>query len=103
MIGDDQPRDGTVLFDPELNGPSCAELERIREQIHDDLFNAKPIPFADKVGRRAKLDWRLCPLRRFVETTGDITEDCGKIDLFEFESQTPSGDSRNIHRRMWLR
>ena len=97
VIHNDEACYRTFRLDGDFDWPSVTELERVGEQVSNDLLHTNPIPAADDGSRRGNLDVRPGSSRFFAEATDHVTHEGGQIDFLALEPKTPRRDSRNIH------
>src|SRR5262249_52811204 len=85
------------VLDPDFDRLAAAKLERVGEQVCNDLLQANGIPHANNRGRRADLDERMHSVRFLAKAADKLADDGSKVDIPEFEPKPARSDSRNVH------
>jgi hypothetical protein len=92
------PLDGaltTSRVPPSLDGAARPELDRIRQQVRDDLADPRTVELARSGRVRFDDEGRAGALRRWPHRLGDLADDFAHVHELEREG-VPTGETRYV-------
>ena len=79
--------------DRNLDGAPGPVLERVRNQVRNNLIDTSGIPYSRRRIRRVHHQRDMAPLDLEIEPVEYVTDDIAQIDGAEAQLEPPAGDS----------
>src|SRR4029078_5823326 len=94
-VEDGDDRAVVLAGDADVDRLAVAVLDRVGQEVGDDLIQPAPVPAPDDGGGRVNVQ-RGADARGLVgETRADLADDLGQIDDLDVQFEAPGGDARH--------
>src|SRR5580765_7137126 len=96
VIANGDDRAVVLAGDADVDRLAVAVLDRVGQEVGDDLIQPAPVPAPDDGGGRVNVQ-RGADARGLVgETRADLADDLGQIDDLDVQFEAPGGDAGHV-------